>query len=897
MAEDISKATPMMQQYLSVKANHQDCLLMYRMGDFYELFFDDAIIASKALDIALTHRGTYMGRQVPMCGVPYHAFSSYMPKLVRQGFKVAICDQMESPEEAKKRGYKAVVKREVSRIITAGTLTEDNLLNGSFNNYLMSLVFNDGLEPKISVALTDISTGEFTIYTFEENAVSELLSLVVVKNPAEIILSEGDMQNPKLESFISQFKSKIVVKPDTFFDLINAKQNICDVFKVAEVSTLGNFSSSEVMVQGAILNYIHLTQIGQIPNISKPHKESNSDILQIDAFSVKNLEIFENINDETTKSSNLFAVMDKTKTPMGKRELKRALSSPLANSKEINNRLNIVDFFFSNSELIEKIREILAQVFDIQRIISRISCNRAGPRDLLNVGDTLNIIPTLKALLLQSTENVIDNPIQGIIDDLKDFSSLAHNIQNAIIDEPPLITRDGGFIKQGYHPALDEYKSLSQNTKQVILDLQAKYSIDTQVLNLKIKYNNLAGYFIEVPTKQATKLLEPNSGFTHKQTLVNCVRFTTPELSEIEQKILVAQDKCLSLELSLFDELCKSILSRVEDINLLSNAIAKLDLYSSLALLAMENDYVKPIVDDSLSFEIVDGRHPVVEANLKHQNIAFIPNDCILENKGDDSKLWILTGPNMAGKSTFLRQNAIITIMAQIGSFVPASSAHIGVVNKLFSRVGASDNLARGQSTFMVEMSETATILNQADERSFVILDEIGRGTATFDGLSIAWAVLEYLNNINRCRGIFATHYHELTSAISKMKNVSAHTMEIKEYKGDVVFIHKVGIGVADKSYGIHVAKIAGIPSEVISRASQILENFESDDATSTNKKLVRKIDEMDLFSYKPQSDIVKKTEEDEKLIRLRDKLKEINPDDLSPKSALSIMYEIKDML
>ena len=893
----LEKVTPMMQQYLSVKSQHKDCLLMYRMGDFYELFFDDAVIASKALDIALTHRGTYMGKQVPMCGVPYHAFSSYMPKLVRQGFKVAICDQMESPEEAKKRGYKAVVKREVSRIITAGTLTEDNLLNGSFNNYLMSLVFVDGLEMKISVALTDISTGEFTIYSFEENSISELLSLTVVKNPAEIIMSQDDIDNPKLESFISQFKAKIVIKPYTFFDSLNAKINLCKVFKVAEVSVLGDFSDPEIRAQGAILNYINLTQIGQIPNISKPHKKSNSDILQIDAFSVKNLEIFENINDDTTKSSNLFAVMDKTKTPMGKRKLKNALSSPLANVTEINKRLNIVDFFFNKSDLIENIRDILSQVFDIQRIVSRISCNRAGPRDLLNIGETLSIIPTLKNLLLQSVENSIDNPIQSIIDELKDFSSLAHNIQSAIIDEPPLITRDGGFIREGYHPALDEYKLLSKNTKQVILDLQAKYSLDAKVLNLKIKYNNLAGYFIEVPTKQATSLLEPNSGFIHKQTLVNCVRFTTPELSEIEQKILVAQDKSLSLELSLFDELCKTILDRVDDINTLSDAIAKLDFYSSLALLAQTNDYVKPVIDDSFAFEIIDGRHPVVETNLKQQNITFIPNDCSLENKGENSKLWILTGPNMAGKSTFLRQNAIITIMAQIGSFVPATSAHIGVVNKLFSRVGASDNLARGQSTFMVEMSETATILNQADEHSFVILDEIGRGTATFDGLSIAWAVLEYLNNINRCRGIFATHYHELTGAIEKMKNVSAHTMEIKEYKGDVIFIHKVGIGVADKSYGIHVAKIAGIPEEVISRASQILETFESNEDNLSNKKLVKKIDEMDLFSFKPQTEINKKSEEDEKLRRLRDKLKEINPDDLSPKSALSIMYEIKDML
>ncbi len=564
MASEVNKTTPMMQQYLAVKEQHQDCLVMYRMGDFYEMFFQDAIVASKALDIALTHRGTHMGEPIPMCGVPHHAFSSYMPKLVRQGFKVAICDQVESPEEAKKRGYKAVVKREVSRIITAGTLTEDNLLNGSFNNYLMSVVINDGLNTKVSVAITDISTGEFYVQSFNENAVAELTSLVTIKNPAEIIVCDNITENSKFTSFVNQFKAKLVLKPQTFFDEINAKRNLCNLFNVSDISVLGEFSEMEISAQGACINYIELTQIGKIPNISKPRKESNSDILQIDAFSVKNLEIFENINDETTKDSNLFAVMDKTKTPMGKRELKRALSTPLANVEKINRRLDIVEFFVNNFDLLNNIREILAQIFDIQRIISRISCNRAGPRDLLNIGATLSVIPNIKTLLLNGIENTIENPVSFILDGLKDFSSLARKIANAIVDEPPLLARDGGFIKDGYHPTLDEYKSLSQNTKQVILDLQAKYSLETSVLNLKIKYNNIAGYFIEVPTKQATSLLAPDSGFKHKQTLVNGVRFTTPELSEIEQKILVANEKYLSLELELFDELCKEILNKID---------------------------------------------------------------------------------------------------------------------------------------------------------------------------------------------------------------------------------------------------------------------------------------------------------------------------------------------
>ena len=398
MASEVNKTTPMMQQYLAVKEKHQDCLVMYRMGDFYEMFFQDAIVASKALDIALTHRGTHMGEPIPMCGVPHHAFSSYMPKLVRQGFKVAICDQVESPEEAKKRGYKAVVKREVSRIITAGTLTEDNLLNGSFNNYLMSVVINDGLNTKISVAITDISTGEFYVQSFNENAIAELTSLIMIKNPAEIIICDNIIENQKFSSFVNQFKSKLVLKPETFFDEINAKRNLCNLFKISDISVLGEFLDAEICAQGAIINYVELTQIGKIPNLLKPKKELNSDILQIDAFSVKNLEIFENINDETTKDSNLFSVMDKTKTPMGKRELKRALTSPLANVKKINKRLDIVEFFVNNFDLLNNIREILAQIFDIQRIVNRISCNRAGPRDLLNIGATLLVV--LKILLI-----------------------------------------------------------------------------------------------------------------------------------------------------------------------------------------------------------------------------------------------------------------------------------------------------------------------------------------------------------------------------------------------------------------------------------------------------------------------------------------------------------------
>lgn len=894
--ENNTKTTPMMLQYLEVKERHKDYLLMYRMGDFYELFFEDAEIASKALDIALTHRaGTHNGKPIPMCGVPHHAFTSYIPKLIKQGYKVAICDQIETPEEAKLRGgNKAVIKREVSRIITAGTLTEDNLLNSSFNNYLCSIYTKVGLEPHITIAIADISTGEFTLQNWDTNAISELQSFLLIKNPVEIIISEKLLTNKNFKDIISEHKQKLVIKPESFFDQLNAQKNLCEQFKISTLDSIGNLTSEEISCCGAILNYINITQIGTKTNLKYPHKEKNSDFLQIDAFSIRNLEIFNNINDENIRDSSLFEILDKTQTSLGRRLLRQILSTPLTNTTKINERLNIVEFFTEHPDLLSQVRDELILISDIQRIISRITLNRAGPRDLQNLEYSLQISVYLKDLLENTLKKTLINPLSKILDGLRDFTTLSRKLRTAIIDDAPLTTKDSGFIKEGYNVTLDEYKNTQQNAKQIILDLQSKYILDTGISTLKVKYNNIVGYFIEVPLKQATALME-NKTYTHRQTLVNNVRFSTTELTEIEQKILVANEKYVSLELSLFKDLCNDILTQTDDIEQFAESIAQLDVFTNLALIAIENNYTKPLIDDSLAFEIIDGRHPVVEANIKKQSATFIPNDCILENTTDSSKLWILTGPNMAGKSTFLRQNAIIIIMAQIGSFVPATSAHIGTVNKLFSRVGASDNLARGQSTFMVEMSETATILNQADEHSFVILDEIGRGTATFDGLSIAWAVLEYLNNINRCRGLFATHYHELTESISKLSNVSAHTMEIKEYEGDIIFLHKVGCGIADKSYGIHVAKIAGIPNTVIQRATQILDSFESDENLTKNKDTLTQINEMDLFSYdKISTETIQTTKN---LETLEKRLRELNPDELTPKSALEILYEIKNLI
>ena len=888
------KITPMMEQYLKVKNEYKDYLLFYRMGDFYEMFFDDAKIASEVLNIALTHRGTYLGIPIPMCGIPFHAISSYIPKLVNKGFRIAICDQTETPEQAKLRVYKAVVTRQVQRIITSGTLTEENLINTSLNNYLMVLLpikLNNNLQ--ITVAICDISTGEFTLETFKNNSIVELFSYTLTRNPAEIIAPNNIIDDTEFKEFINRFKEKIIFRPLTFFDFFTGQKIIKDFYKVENLNSFGVLDEYEISAVSAIINYVKLTQIDNIPNLSYPIKQEQNKYLKLDAFSIKNLEIFEELNKEDgTKSSSLFSIMDKTKTPMGKRKLKQVLSTPLTDVIQINSRLDLTEFFYNRQSLIEEIRDILTSIFDLQRIVNRISCNRAGPRDIQNIGFTLQKIKPLRNILKNECDKNNINKIElleNIINDLKDFDLLSTKILDAIEDEAPITTNATGFIKTGYNKQLEEYANLSKNSRQVILNLNKKYIEATNISSLKIKYNNIMGYFIEVSPRFSNILFNSKEYiFRHKQTLLNAVRFTTDELSQIEQKILLADDQYANLELELFNDLCNEIYKRYNDINKVASAIADLDLFSSFALLAIQNNYIKPFINNTLDFKIIDGRHPVVEQYLKEQNINFIPNDCVLQNENQNTRIWVLTGPNMAGKSTFLRSNALIIIMAQIGSFVPASSATIGVVNKLYSRVGASDNLAKGQSTFMVEMSETATILNQADEKSFVILDEIGRGTATFDGLAIAGAVLEYLNNKIKCRGLFATHYHELQNNMNDLKNISSHTMEIKEYNKDIIFMHKVILGNVSKSYGIHVAKLAGVPISVIQKATDILNKLEAE-KTNLNSNL-------DLFNFKNSSTQITDSYKDD-YETLKNKIENITPDEITPKQAINIVYELKDFI
>ncbi len=883
--------TPMMEQYMNIKQQHKDYLLFYRMGDFYELFFDDAVIASQALNIVLTKRGKTETGDIPMCGIPFHAYESYLAKLIKQGFKVAICEQTEDPKEAKKRGAKSVVNREIVRLVTAGTLTEDNLLDAKKNNFLMAI---SNISATLGTAWIDISTGEF--YTQEidlsQGNEAQILSTLLQRlRPAELIVSDSYLHNSKVFDVFKNYKEQLSVWPNERFNSQNAYKRLTDLYHVHNLDAFGDFSRSEISSAGVLIDYIELSQRGKLPHIFPLKQVCTSQIVEIDAATRLSLELVESNSGD--KSSTLLKNIDRTVTAAGGRLLANRISNPLSDIEAINLRLDMVEFFISKNELREDLRSILKSSYDMGRAVSRLSIGRGGPRDMLNIKNTLGMIPHLRNQILfncNSSQTIDNQPpvyLQKVLNDLGNHSHLVTKLNEALKEEDlPLLSRDGGFIRTGYSAALDEMKGFKDNSQEAITKLQVKYIAETSVPNLKIKYNNLIGYFIEIPSKNVQQILE-NKNFIFRQSVLNASRFTTVELTEIEDKIRGASDKALAMELELYDELLNSIKASCDDIIKCANAIAEIDVAMSLADLAVERNYCRPQIDNSLCFEVVGGRHPVVEESIRKENSGvFVANDCYMnEEKGN---LWLITGPNMAGKSTYLRQNAVIVVMAQMGSYVPCEKAHIGVVNKIFSRVGASDDLAKGRSTFMVEMVETAGILNQADERSFVILDEIGRGTATFDGLSIAWAVVEYLHEINRCRTLFATHYHELTSLSSKLSRMSLHCMKIKEFNDDVIFMHEVVDGAADRSYGIYVAKLAGLPKSLIKRADQVLHNLEKQDKGLSVKDIA---EDLPLFACVKEK--VVETVSSPAL----DELTHLNPDDLSPREALEKLYELKKML
>ena len=853
------------------------------MGDFYEMFFDDAVAASKALDIALTKRGKLEGADVPMCGVPFHAYETYLSRLIKHGFKVAICEQMEDPKEAKKRGAKSVVKRDVIRLVTAGTLTEENLLDSRRNNFLLSLAKTGDM---LGVSWLDLSTGDFFLEEIglknkpEAVVVSSLLSRL---SPVEILVSDRYLQSPKLFEVFNEYRKKLSVLPEARFNFENARRNLLNLFKVETLDAYGSFSRAEITAAGVLMDYVETTQKGQMPRVEKPVKIYERQVMEIDGATRRSLELLESSSGD--RGNSLLSVLDRTVTGAGARMLAGRIASPLVDTKEIGERLNVVEFFLNEEFIRDDVRALLKACPDIERAVSRLSLERGGPRDLAAIKTTLAAVPRLKNILSgASSQNMVSElpeAVARIAGRMGHHENLVDELERALADELPLLARDGGFIREGYYPPLDEIRRVKNNSQQIILQLQEKYAAATDIPNLKIKYNNLIGYFVEVPAKFATRMLE-NKDFIHRQSVLNAVRFTTVELTEIENEIRGAGEKLLATELELFNKLVTEVRIAADDISRTAKALAELDVGAALADLAAEKNYCRPEIDDSFCFDVEDGRHPVVEASLAREHGgAFVGNDCRLG--GDYSNIWLITGPNMAGKSTFLRQNAIIAVMAQIGSFVPAKRARIGVVNKLFSRVGASDDLARGRSTFMVEMVETASILNRADERSLVILDEIGRGTATFDGLSIAWAVVEHLHEVNRCRALFATHYHELTSLVGKLHKMSLHCMKIKEFNDEVIFLHEVIDGAADRSYGIHVAKLAGLPPVVLKRAEQVLSSLENDKKNANIKELA---DDLPLFSS------LKK--EEKKPSAVDAALAEICPDNLTPREALDELYRLK---
>lgn len=866
--------TPMMAQYLSVKAAHPDCLLFYRMGDFYELFMDDAVIASSVLDITLTKRGKTQGDDIAMCGVPFHSCEPYIARLIRAGHKVAICEQIETPEQAKKRGgSKALVQRDVIRIITPGTLIEDTLLNARANNFLAAVAEVGGF---FGLAVADVSTGEFSVQTLSRDA---LLPALLRLDASECVASTKDIPDEILAlPTISRLDA-------AHFDSEAGRRSLSNLFGDAIEPHLSDLTRAEIAACGALIHYIGETQKGQFPHLMLPRRISGHAALEIDPSTMRSLELIRTQSGE--KAGSLLSTLDMTITAGGARLLQARLLAPLRDVTAISRRHDEIESLISDFSAIADIRAGLKQLPDMERSLARLSLTRGGPRDLASLRDGLGVSISLRAHL--SSKPLAQGVIGTLLDAMAvrgELDAFYHLLTTALTDSPPLLARDGGFIAAGYNAELDHARNLKSEARQHIAALQSRYVEVTGIDSLKITYNNILGYFIEVPAKRADKLMvrdgnASDNPFVHRQTMANAVRFTTPELAELERDILSASDKALALEDEFFAEFTRKALGLADQISLIARALSELDVVAANAQLAIDRSYCRPYITSGSDFFIAGGRHPVVEHSLSKSQIAFIPNDCTLE---DHQSLWLLTGPNMAGKSTFLRQNALIAIMAQAGFYVPAREARIGIVDKVFSRVGASDDLAKGQSTFMMEMVETSSILRNATASSLVILDEIGRGTATYDGLSIAWATLEYLHNRIGCRGLFATHYHELTSLDRDLPHLDCHTMQIREWKGEVIFLHQVAPGTADRSYGIHVAQMAGLPDEVLARAEQVLEILEDSKTRTTALQIPLFHIDTPPSRKKPASEVEMR-------------LKDIEPDQLSPREALELLYQLKASL
>jgi DNA mismatch repair protein MutS len=858
-------ATPVMAQYLDIKAAHPGYLLFYRMGDFYELFFDDAARAAEALDIALTKRGKHQGDDIPMCGVPVHTAEQYLERLIRKGFRVAICEQMEDPALARKRGAKAVVHREVVRLVTPGTLTEDSLLDPVRANTLASLGRAGG---DFALASADMSAGSFRVAAV---AAADLAVEVARLAPSELLVPDNLLADPVLAPVSAMLGAALTPLPAVKFDSGAGERALKSYYAVTELAGFGAFSRAELSAAGALIGYLELTQKGRLPALAPLARESAQTFLAIDHATRRNLELVETLSGQ--RRGSFLSVIDRSVTAAGARLLAARLAAPLTDAAAIVQRQEAVAGFVESRDVCEALREKLRHTPDIARALARLSVTRGGPRDLAALRGGIAGARALRDLEARGEAGAA---VGDLVQALSALSVLDAKLSQYLVPEPPFYVRDGGFIRAGAHAALDELRGLRDESRRVIASLEARYREETGT-PLKIKHNGVLGYFIEVAPQHADKLM--TTGYRHRQTMGGAVRFSTDELSALANRISESGDQALALEKELFDDMAGAALAAAPALARVAEALAVLDVASALAELAAARRHVRPRVDDSHAFRISRGRHPVVEAALESAHQPFVPNDCDLSG---ERRLWLVTGPNMAGKSTFLRQNALIAILAQMGAFVPAESAHIGVIDRLFSRVGAGDDLAAGRSTFMVEMVETAAILNQATDRSLVILDEIGRGTATFDGLAIAWATAEHLCLKNKARALFATHYHEMTALAERLPSLACVTMRVREWNDTIVFLHEVMPGVADRSYGIHVAKLAGLPAAVVVRAQEVLGALE--EGREGHKPLAR-IDDLPLFGaaapLPPKS-------------KVEDALRAADPDTLSPKEALELVYRLK---
>ena len=874
-----------MAQFLAAKSGQPDAILFFRMGDFYELFFDDAKVAAGALGIALTKRGKHQGEDIPMAGVPVHAMEGYLARLIRMGHKVAICEQLENPAEAKKRGSKAVVHRDIVRVVTPGTLTEDSLLDARGANRLAAVSVRKG---RAAVAVVELSAGVVDSVACE---IGDLGAVLAAFRPSEVLVPDRLFSDEGLKGALDGSGGLVQAMPQALAEPVGAKDRVQRLYGVAALDGFGHFEEVEVSALGLIASYLETTQAGKIPALAPPRRSGDIGYLAIDPSTRLSLEIDRTQRGE--REGSLLHCIDRTVTSGGARALAERISRPLRDTTAINAALDAVEWLVERRDVRRDLRDSLRASSDVARATSRLALGRGGPRDLAAIRSGLMTAQEIAGQFASVKTQGLDGPPMRIgvcLDRLAldaALSQLLADLQEGLVEDAPLLTRDGGYVQAGFRPELDAARTLRDDSRKVVAELEAKAVAESGVA-FKVRHNAVLGYFLEASAKAAEPLMRagPDSPFIHRQTLANQVRFTTVELSELDAKISQAGHRALAIENDTFESWRRDVARLAQGLQAVAEALAELDAHAALAEWAEEVNAVRPTVDDSLCFGVEAGRHPVVEAAVTQQGDPYTPNNCRLAGDGRGaSRLSIVTGPNMAGKSTFLRQNALLVVLAQAGAFVPARAMKLGVVDRLFSRVGAGDDLARGRSTFMMEMVETAAILTQATDRSFVVLDEIGRGTATYDGLAIAWATAEALHEANRARTLFATHYHELAQLEQRLDHVCNLSMKAREWNGELVFLHEAAPGAADRSYGVQVAKLAGVPSGVVKRAREVLDRLENEKAATV------RLDDLPLFAAAADPDPVAAEPS-----AVEQALQGIDPDELTPREALEALYRLKGL-